>query len=148
MDRQTCLLARMSAEPLTLAPAAGTGIGKMLADALLATDGFAELMADVVRRGLVAETRRWDPAAKDWCVEPDMRSQLQTLTLVLAHMEGEPIKRIIHQHLGNGGTIDPLAALQDSPALRDAARRLLEKSEFKDRHKRSKAEKRVEAVEV
>ncbi len=143
----------MAAQPevMTLAPAAGSGIGKMLADALLATEGFADLMADVVRRGLVAQTRRWDPAAKDWCVEPDMRAQLQTLTLVLAHMEGEPIKRVIHQHIGNGGSIDPLAALQDSQALRDAARRLLEKSEFRTRNvgkgKRGKAGE-ADVVEV
>ena len=60
-----------------------------------------------------------------------MRAQLQTLTLVLAHMEGEPIKRVIHQHLGGNGTVDPLAALQESPALRDAARRMLEKAEYR-----------------
>ena len=127
---------------LSLAPAAGAGIGKMVADDLLARKGFAKRLADSLDRGLTATRRTWDSGAKEWVEEPDTRSQLQAAFGIFAHMEGEPIKRIIHQHLGNAG-VDPLATLQDSPAARDALRRLLEKSEWrtsgKQAHKRPKA---------
>lgn len=129
-------------QEISLAPAAGSGIGKLLADALLKSPDFVDEMRDVILRGLRAEMpSRWDPASKQWAeAQPDCRTQIQTLSLVLAHMEGEPIKRIIHQHIGDGKAVDPLAALQESPALRDAARRLLEKSEFRTRHTKKAAE--------
>ncbi len=120
----------MSTETAFLAPAAGAGIGKALADELLSRPGMIKLMADVAEGGLKATTpRRWDKNADEWVSDPDFRVQTQTLFMLVAHMEGEPIKRIIHQHLGGNGNVDPLAALKDSPALRDAARRMLEKSE-------------------
>ncbi len=119
-------------EILTLAPAAGSGIGKQLADELLARPGFVQLLADVAENGLKAMTpRRWDKDTETWIQDPDSRVQIQTLALLLAHMEGEPIKRIIHQHLGGAGQVDPLAALQESPALREAAGRLLEKASWR-----------------
>lgn len=62
----------------------------------------------------------------------------------MAHMEGEPVKRIIHQHLGGAGAPDLLGALQESPALRDAARALLEKADWK--HSGNKASKRPKAA--
>ncbi len=124
-------LSPMSTE-LILAPAAGAGIGKLLADALLAQPDFVAELVAVARRGLRAQTpRRWDKDTEDWIQDDDYRVQVQTMALLLAHMEGEPIKRVIHQHLGGNGTVDPLAALQESPALRDAARALLEKAEWR-----------------
>lgn len=116
---------------MQLAPAAGAGVGKLLADRLLGRNDFVDTLEAVAVRALGATSRRWDPVAKDWCIEPDMRTQCQMFFGLLAHMEGEPIKRIVHQHLGGTGEVDPLGALRDSPALRDAARRLLEKAEWR-----------------
>lgn len=121
-------------EYLTLAPAAGEGIGKEIARILLARPGFLEAMADALHNALTATRRTWDSGAKQWVEEPDTRSQLQAFFGCLAHMEGEPIKRIIHQHLGGRGDVNPLDALRDSPALRDAARALLNKAEFRTRN--------------
>ncbi len=128
----------------TLSPAAGAGIGKVLADALTSDKEFLPLMIDAAKDGLKAERSFWvkDGMSGRLETEPDMRIRTQTLFGLLAHMEGEPIKRIIHQHLGAGGTVDPLAALQASPELRAAARRELEKAEWrtsgKQDHKRPK----------
>ena len=130
-------------ETLTLAPASGAGIGKLLADQLLADPEFLPALVAAAKNGLKATRSFWCGKGGDGYLEtePDYRTQLQALALVMAHMEGEPIKRIIHQHLGNAG-VDPLATLQDSPAARDALRRLLEKSEWrtsgKQAHKRPK----------
>ncbi len=116
-----------------LAPAAGAGIGKIIADRLLSDPEFIPLMIEAVTNGLKATRTEYTGHGKDREAEqvPDFKTQLQAFALLLAHMEGEPIKRIIHQHLGGQGAIDPLAALQESPALRDAAKRMLEKAEFK-----------------
>ncbi len=124
----------MSIESTQLAPAAGAGIGKLIADRLLADPDFVGEMVDAARNGLKATRTEYTGHGRDREAEqvPDFKTQLQAFALLLAHMEGEPIKRIVHQHLGGSGlAIDPLAALQDSPALRDAARRMLEKSEFR-----------------
>jgi hypothetical protein len=123
----------------TLAPMAGAGIGKLLADGLLGDPGFVALMRTTALDCLNAMApARWDKAGNDgkgaWVRDPDMRIRAQMFFGLLAHMEGEPVKRIIHQHLGGAGTVDPLAALQESPELREAARRLMEKAEFKTRH--------------
>ncbi len=137
-------------ENALLAPAAGSGIGKMLADSLLATPGFVQLLTDVAVRGLNATTPpRWDKESESWTDAPDFRVQIQTLALLLSHMEGEPIKRVIHQHLGgDGGKADPLAALQDSPALRAAVERTLEKAKWKEsgRSGKGKNAKQAEVV--
>jgi hypothetical protein len=137
-------------ENAQLAPAAGAGIGKMLAEDLLARPGFIREMADVIAGAIRANTRHWDRDAKEFIVEPDHKIRLQAFFGIVAHMEGEPIKRIIHQHLGGSGTVDPLAALQESPALRDAAKKLLEKAEWRHSgHKPSKRPvKAAEALEV
>lgn len=140
----------MSNEQIQLAPAAGSGIGKLLAEALLARPGFVELLAEVAESGLRATTpRRWDKETESWISDPDFRVQTQTLFGLIAQMEGEPIKRIIHQHLGGTGSVDPLAALQESPALREAAARMLEKAEWRTSgnkaHKKPKPAKIVDA---
>jgi len=119
---------------LILAPGAGSGIGKAIADDLIGRPEFAKKLADALERGLDAVRRVWVSTGKGeghWEEEPDTRSQLQAAFGILAHMEGEPVKRIIHQHLGGAGTVDPLAALQESPALREAATRMLEKANFR-----------------
>lgn len=136
----------MQATPETqieLAPAAGSGIGKLLAAALLAKPDLIEGMVAVIDRGFNANKRFWDANTKSWDIEPDGRTQIQTLALVLAHMEGEPVKRIIHQHLGGAGAMDVHAALRESPALRDSMRRELEKAEF-----RTRKVKKAEAIEL
>ena len=122
-------------EIVSLAPAAGSGIGKQLADELLKRPDFVKKMADAMEDALEATLpRRWDASAKDWApADPDCKVRINAVALLLAHMEGEPIKRIIHQHLGGNGMIDPLSAMKESPALRDAAKRLIEKAEWHER---------------
>ena len=122
---------------MTLAPAAGAGIGKILAERLLAKPEFVELMLAAITNGLNA-TRSFYVKDQGMQTEPDFKVQLQAFALILAHMEGEPIKRIIHQHIGDGKTVDPLAALQESPQLREAAKRLLDKAAFRTRHSDAK----------
>ncbi len=124
-------------ENATLAPASGSGIGKLLADALLAHPDFLALMTEAAIGGLSA-TRSFfvKTGAREGHMETeaDYRTRTQTLALLLAHMEGEPIKRIIHQHVGEGKAIDPVKAMQASPELRESVRRTLEKAEFRTRH--------------
>jgi hypothetical protein len=120
-------------ETATLAPAAGAGIGKILADRLLADPTFVDAMVSAVLNGLKATRSFWQGKGESaqLVTEADSKTQLQAFALIIAHMEGEPIKRIIHQHLGADGSVDPLAALRESPALREAARRLLEKADWR-----------------
>ena len=131
-----------------LAPAAGAGIGKILADKLLADPEFERLMVDAAKDGLRATRSFSVGRGGDARVEtePDFRTRIQAFTILMAHMEGEPVKRIVHQHVGTGGAIDPTAALRDSPALQDALAHLLNKAQFRDRN--SRKAKTVEAVEV
>ncbi len=130
----------MSTEIASLAPAAGHGIGKILADRLLADPTFVDSMVNAVLNGLKATRSYWTGKGEtaELITEADSKTQLQAFALVLAHMEGEPIKRVIHQHLGNGSEVDPLTALQESPALRDAARALLDKVDTSGGKKRKK----------
>lgn len=117
---------------MTLAPAAGAGIGKVLAERLLADPEFVPAMLAAAKNGLIATRSYYEGKgeSRELITEPDFKTQLQAFALLLAHMEGEPIKRIIHQHLGTGKTVDPLDALRDSPALREAAGKLLEKAKW------------------
>lgn len=133
---------------IQLAPAAGAGIGKLVADELLKDPEFIPLMKAAFLGALRAEIHFYDRESKSWESRPDERIRLQAVMGCLAHMEGEPVKRIIHQHLGGQGEVNPLAALEASPALRDAARRMLEKSEFKTRKQRKVEPADVDAVEV
>lgn len=129
----------MATENLQLAPAAGEGIGKEVARILLARPGFVEAMADALHNALTAQRRTWDSGAKQWVEEPDTRSQLQAFFGCLAHMEGEPIKRVFHQHM-TAGKVDPLTVLQDSPATLAAVERLLDKAKFRTRTTRAASE--------
>jgi hypothetical protein len=141
----------MAEESLSLAPAAGAGIGKILADRLLADPEFIPAMHDAVMGGLKATRSYWTGKGEtaQLVTEPDSKVQLQAFALCLAHMEGEPIKRVIHQHLGGSGEADPLAALRESPALRDAAKRLLEKAEWRTSgHQASKRPKKADPASI
>lgn len=113
-----------SESTLTLAPGAGSGVGAKLAEALLADPEFLPAMVEAARGGLQATRSFWAGAGGTGHleVEPDFRVRVQTLALVLAHMEGEPVKRIIHEFKKGG--VDPLEAL-DSPAAVDAAERMI-----------------------
>lgn len=130
-------------ETLTLAPASGAGIGKILADKLLANDDFIPSLESAMLGGLKATRSFWTKDA-GLVTEPDFRVQVQTAALLLAHMEGEPVKRIIHQHLGGEGKIDVLSALQESPALLEAAAKMVEKANFRKSGRTKKAEPVVE----
>ena len=114
-----------------LAPAAGAGIGKLIAEALLADPEFIPLMKAAFIGALGAEIHFFDKAGGGWQSRPDYRIRLQAVMGCLAHMEGEPVKRIIHQFLGGQGKVDPLAALRESPALREAAADMLQKADWK-----------------
>ncbi len=129
-----------------LAPASGAGIGKAVAENLLARAGFIEVMSDALYNALTATRRTWDSGAKQWVEEPDTRSQLQAFFGIIAHMEGEPVKRVIHQHTTNG-MVDPLAALQGSPAAREAMQRLLDKAAHRDL-KPARHSKQADPIEV
>ncbi len=133
---------------ISLAPAAGAGIGKLLAEALLADPEFLPLMKKAAIGGLSAMRSYYDKSAGGCVTEPDHRVQVQTMALLLAHMEGEPIKRIVHQHLGGDGSgVDPLGALRDSPALLAAVERTLEKAKWRTSG-RSDAKRPVKSAEA
>lgn len=136
------MLARHENTEIQLAPAAGAGVGKLLADALLADPDFLPSMKKALMGGLKATRSYYDKSQGGSVTEADSRVQVQTVALLLAHMEGEPIKRIVHQHLGGGPEgMDPTAALRDSPALADAVERALANARFRTK---GKASKRVE----
>ncbi len=119
---------------ISLAPAAGAGIGKKIAEALLADPEFIPLMKAAIINGLRASRSLWvkGPDGKSKLInEPDSKVQIQAFALTMAHMEGEPVKRIIHQHLAGDKELNPLGALRDSPELLDAMRDLVEKAEFR-----------------
>jgi hypothetical protein len=120
---------------ISLAPAAGAGIGKLLFDGLLARPDFIASMIEAAVGGLQAKIYFYTKdGVKD---KPDNRTRIQALVMLLCHAEGEPIKRVIHQHLGAGGALDLVGAIHESPALRESLRHALEKAEFRGRNKRA-----------
>lgn len=127
-----------------LAPNAGVGVGKLIASDLLARPGFIKKCADVWEAALNATRRTWDQGNKCWVEEPDTRSQLQALFGLLAHTEGEPIKRIIHEvRKGVGGSPDEMLA--ESPAAIEAAKRIVAGAEAR---RRKAGLKKAEPVEI
>jgi len=137
---------RTIAQVATLAPAAGAGIGKVLAEVLTADSELLPLMVAAAKDGLKANRSFWvkdSPGGGGHLeTEPDMRIRTQTLFQLLAHMEGEPVKRIIHQHIGPQGGVDLGAVLAESPELREAMAKELQKANWKtsgqQAHKRPK----------
>jgi hypothetical protein len=133
---------------VTLAPAAGSGMGKELADSLLADATFIPLMRQTAIDCLNAMSpRRWDKE-QGWISDPDMRIRAQMFFGLMAHMEGEPVKRIIHQHLGAGGQLDIMGALRESPALLAAAKREIDKAEFRASGRKQKKAEPTAEVEI
>ncbi len=141
----------MQEEPqttLTLAPAAGSGIGKLLFDALLARPDFIPAMVNAAMGGLTAESHFYSPAQKEVISKPDYRVRQQAVVMLLANAEGEPVKRIIHQHLGGDSLKTDLhKALQESPALQDAVERALANAKFRTRNKKL-AGGQIQAAEI
>jgi len=135
---------------LSLAPAAGQGLGKIVFDRLLAEPGFIDEMVAAARDGLRAMSpRRWDKEQNNgrggWINDPDYRTRIQTLFGIFAQAEGDPIKRVIHE-LHRTGT-DPVDTLHESPATMDALQRVLDKARYRGRDR--KAPKHAEtALEV
>ncbi len=134
----------MSKDQLTLAPAAGEGIMREVAKILLARPDFIKDMADALHNALHATRRTWDSASKEWVEEPDTRSQLQAFFGCVCHMEGEPIKRVFHQHTSDG-KVDPQTLLQESPATLEAMERLIAKAKWRQSG-RNGAPKQAEQV--
>lgn len=123
----------MPDQQATLTPASGTGLGKVLFEALLGNPDFLPSMVAAAMGGLTAVyARRWDKHSDDWGdPEPDHKTRVQTFLALWAQAEGEPIKRMVHQHLGAAGALDPEAMLASSPAARDAMRAMIERIESK-----------------
>lgn len=121
---------------LALAPAAGSGIGRAFAEGLAARPDFVPSLVAAAIDGLKATRSYWSKAEDRHVTEPDYRTQLQAVALILANLEGEPVKRVVHQHLhtGNGG-LDVTEALADSDAMREAMRRELQKADVRARKK-------------
>ncbi len=133
-----------NSQTLTLAPAAGSGIGKLLFDALLARPDFIPLMVEAAIGGLSAETHFYSVAQKEVISKPDYRTRQQAVVMLLANAEGEPVKRIIHQHLGPESIKNDLnAALRESPALVEAVERALANAKFRTRNTKPKPAEQV-----
>ncbi len=126
----------MENESNTLAPAAGAGIGKDVAGKLLDRADFVGKMEAAAMDGLTAMTaRRWDPEAKKWIQDPDYKTRVHTFFGLLAQMEGEPVKRVIHEHVNKRvGRADMVQQLRDSPELLAAVEREIEKAKFHGLH--------------
>lgn len=128
--RALCLIFKIMADSekngiLALAPAAGTGIGKELAERLLKRPDFMQLLEDAAVSALTAmQNQRWNPVARQWePPAPDAKTRLAALLGLMAQLEGDPVKRIVHQHLGDGGALDLHAVLKDSAELRELLQR-------------------------
>lgn len=131
--------------PQDLAPAAGKGIGKEIAADLTSRAEFIGEMAETARGALQATTRRWDPGSKSWIVEPDYRTRTAMFFGLLAHMEGEPVKRILIEKR-DGTMADPMKLLEESPALQRAAADMLARAA--NRGKNPRPAKYPRAVEL
>jgi hypothetical protein len=103
----------------------------MLADELLKDPEFVPLMRSVALGCLRAVTHRFIMERKETIEVPDFKIQAQMFFGLMAHMEGEPVKRIIHQHLGAGGKLDLGSALQESPELAQAVEKELQKAKWR-----------------
>jgi hypothetical protein len=139
---------------LALAPAAGTGIGKELAARLLKREDFMRLLEDAAVAALTAmQNPRWNPVAKQWePSQPDAKTRLGALLGLMAQLEGEPVRRIVHQHLGGGGVLDLHTVLKDSPELREVLARELQNAkgpgERSREHFAAKRAAKAKAAEV
>ena len=102
----------LSAKPQDfLAPAAGRGIGRQIADALIADSEFIGLMVAAFKDALTAHSSHFDKESKLWVAEVDAKTRLSAAEAILAHMEGEPVKRIITQAIGEVEKAPDVAAV-------------------------------------
>ncbi len=120
----------MQNEQVSLTPASGTGLGKVIFEALLRDDSFLPSMVAAALGGLNAcFPKRWDKENDCWGEsEPDHKTRVHTFLALWAQAEGEPVKRTIHQHIATGGQLDAIGALQDSPAMLDSLERTIAKA--------------------
>lgn len=128
-----------------LSTAVGNGIGRKIADKLLAEADFIEEMVQVARDGLKAETAI---CTKGGGIEmvPDQKTRQNMFFGLLEQFDGKPVERILTQAFGQpGGPGEDLdAQLNDSPAFRSALRRKLDKAD----RRAAKAEKQAERVPI
>lgn len=118
--------------PVALAPNAGSGIGRLFFQALLANPKIVELLTEAAIGGLKADVSFRDRKTGEIVSTPDFRTRVQTLTMLLAQAEGDPVKRVIHEHT-TSGALDVMSALQASPGLLQAVEREVEKAKFRSR---------------
>jgi hypothetical protein len=114
-----------------LAPASGSGVGKQIAQRLLSRPDWLDLVENALVHALTAQSRFYDNATKSHVVMQDAKTQLAAVLGIWSHLEGDPIKRVIHERGGSGSSpVEDLeAALANSPALAAAVRRTLAKAE-------------------
>ena len=141
------------ATQISLAPAAGAGIGRQMFAELLARPNFAAELAQAAVDGLNAMTPpRWDPAAQDWTSSPDYRVRTTTLFALLAQAEGAPIKRSVQQVItGPVSTDDIERQLEANPAARAAMLKLIQDADYKAKHGKRRPvrlEKPAEVMDV
>ncbi len=111
----------MSELAAILAPGAGSGLGRKLAEELEKRPRFIEALADAYMDGLKATVSRWNVELKAFEDIPDAKTRVLTANAIIANMEGEPVKRVlVAQGAGNrksetdARVIERIAA---SPAL-------------------------------
>ena len=136
-----------------LAPGAGSGMGAELAARILSRPDWLDLCEAAIVHGLTAQMRFFDKAANDgkggFVIMQDAKTQVATVTAIWSHIEGDPVKRIVHEVHGDP---DVAAAadeqLASSPGLRAAMRRRLDAAERAAKSLPQPEPKRVEAIDL
>lgn len=120
-------------EQLTLSPGAGSGIGKKLADALLAEPDFIGMLKAAFMEALEAKQWFYDKHAKEWTSEPDYKTRLAAGQAILANLEGEPIKRVMVAQGGRKPDSDAktVERIASSPALQASLQAKLSRAKGK-----------------
>jgi hypothetical protein len=112
-----------------LAPGAGGGIGRKIAERLLSRPDWLDLMETALVNALSAQMRYYDNATKKHVVMQDAKTQLNAVLGIWSHLEGDPIKRVIHQHFDRAGVDGNLSnLLAESPQLREELAKELAKA--------------------
>jgi hypothetical protein len=113
-----------------LAPGAGTGIGKKLAERFLDRPDCIQLLENAFVGALKADLRYYDKDAKKMVIYPDGKTRLNAAMGLLAQLEGEPVRRIVHQVInGSANQAGLMDELAHSPALRSAMRKTIDEAE-------------------
>ena len=116
---------------------AGAGLGRLLFDSLLSDPEFVPAIKAAALGSLSASRSFYDKTTRQMVTEPDFRTRLAAVALILSQAEGEPLRRVIHQHIGGAESrVAVHEALADSPGLREAVRRELDNAEFRTRRAR------------